>query len=277
MSMSPSCQGGGPPNYSAFPYPLESEGWPTQGPPAMSQRVGPSSCVAEELSSTGATHPGQGISLTREGQGLGCDIVTLVKIWGCWRMPDRSKFSLSIQSIDAIGTAFLSIPRWKIESVIATVATRIWCCPDKNCLGSAAGGKPSAPSPKSRVVGHVCKLVLISFWVAAPVRMDWYSCGIQLITLLGCRHTFLGFNVLISYFRSRLYLDTYMPKSLNISNYPYCPQTKPRWSFVMHSPVFVKIFQVSLTGWNFIFDLTADAKASPPSEPRRERLGAHFL
>ena len=76
MSMSPSCQGDGPPNYSAFPYPLESEGWPTQGPPAMSQRVGPSSSWAEELSSTGATHPGQGISLTREGQGLGCDIVT---------------------------------------------------------------------------------------------------------------------------------------------------------------------------------------------------------
>ena len=40
-------------------------------------------------------------------------------------MPDRSKFSLSIQSIDAIGTAFLSIPRWKIESVIATVGNDV--------------------------------------------------------------------------------------------------------------------------------------------------------
>ena len=110
MSMSPSCQGGGPPNYSAFPYPLESEGWPTQGPPAMSQRVGPCrSCVAEELSSAGATHPGQGVSLAREGQGLGYDIVTCENL--CASMPDRSKFSLSIQSIDAIGTAFLSIPR----------------------------------------------------------------------------------------------------------------------------------------------------------------------
>eukprot|EP00435_Cladocopium_sp_Y103_P043258 s234_g12.t1 len=25
-------EGGGPPNYSAFPYPLESEGWPTNYP-----------------------------------------------------------------------------------------------------------------------------------------------------------------------------------------------------------------------------------------------------